>query len=241
MSGMVCARCGGPMVGEYGPDGHRRGRCLDCRAIPHTWDILICSIEHRADMLDALLAELERQLLPGVGVRVFRDNLETVYGEKCQRLLDSSTADYVSFLDDDDWVAEDFIATVMEALYLEPDYVGFKVLYTVDGHPQIPVFHTLKYGGWVNNPEALYRDIVHFNPIRRDLAIQGRWEGGDGADRRWADQLRAIGCVKNEVYVDRELHHYRNRTWDTFTRSSLQQPLAEHPPLPDYGFVTWVT
>jgi hypothetical protein len=81
-----------------------------------TWDILICSIEHRADMLDALLAELERQLLPGVGVRVFRDNLETVYGEKCQRLLDSSTADYVSFLDDDDWIAEDFIATIMDAL-----------------------------------------------------------------------------------------------------------------------------
>jgi hypothetical protein len=206
-----------------------------------TWDILICSIEHRADMLDALLAELERQLLPGVGVRVFRDNLETVYGEKCQRLLDSSIADYVSFLDDDDWVADDFIETIMGALKTGPDYVGFKVLYTVDGTPQIPVFHTLKYGGWVNNPEALYRDIVHFNPIRRDLAIQGEWEGGDGADRRWADQLRAKGIVKDEVYIDRELHHYRNRTHDTFVRSSLQQPLAEHPPLPDYPFVTWVT
>jgi hypothetical protein len=138
-----------------------------------TYDILICSIEHRADMLDALLAELERQLVPGVGVRVFRDNLETVYGEKCQRLLDSSTADYVSFLDDDDWVAEDFISSIMAALKQEPDYVGFKVLYTIDGAPQIPVFHTLTCDGWVNNAEALYRDIVHFNPIRRDLAIQG--------------------------------------------------------------------
>jgi hypothetical protein len=206
-----------------------------------TWDILICSIEHRAEMLDDLLAELGLQLLPGVGVRVFRDNLETVYGEKCQRLLDSSTADYVSFLDDDDWIAEDFIATIVTALEQKPDYVGFKVRYTVDGHPQIPVFHTLKYSGWVNNPEALYRDIVHFNPIRRDLATQGRWEGGDGADRRWADQLRALGIVQNEVYIDRELHHYRNRTWDTFTRSSLQEPLTEHPPLPDYGFVTWLT
>jgi hypothetical protein len=37
------------------------------------------------------------------------------------------------------------------------------------------------------------------------------------------------------------LHHYRNRTWDTFTRSSLQEPLTEHPPIPDYGFVQWVT
>jgi hypothetical protein len=206
-----------------------------------TWDILICSIVHRTNMLAQLLKELERQLVPGVGVRVFRDNLETAYGEKCQRLLDSSTADYVSFLDDDDWVAEDFVETIMEALYLEPDYVGFKVLYTVDGQPQMPVFHTLKYGGWVNNPEALYRDIVHFNPIRRDLAIRGRWEGGDGADRRWADQLRAIGCVKSEVYVDRELHHYRNRTHDTFVRSSAQQPLNVLPMRPCYPFVQWLT
>lgn len=204
-----------------------------------TYDILICSILHRTDMLDELLGELERQLQPGVGVRVFRDNLETVYGTKCQALLNSSAADYVSFLDDDDWIAEDFIETIMDALEQEPDYVGFKVLYTEDGVPQVPVFHTLKYGGWVNNPEALYRDIVHFNPIRRDLAIQSQWEGGDGADRRWADGLRLLGCVRNEVYIDRELHHYRHRSFDTFTASSAQQPLTEHPPRPDHEFVTW--
>jgi hypothetical protein len=205
-----------------------------------TWDILICSILHRTDMLDALLAELERQLVPGVGVIVFRDNLETVYGEKCQRLLDASTADYISFLDDDDWIAPDFIASIMDALLQEPDYVGFKVLYTQDGVPQMPVFHTLKYGGWVNNPEALYRDIVHFNPIRRDLAVQGKWEGGDGADRRWADQLRAIGCVKSEAYIDREMHHYRHRSFDTFTVAEKQAPLVEHPVRPDYPFVQWL-
>jgi hypothetical protein len=206
-----------------------------------TWDILICSIEHRTDMLDELLAELQRQLVPGVGVRVYRDNLEIVYGEKCQRLLDSSTADYVSFLDDDDWIADDFISTIMDALEQEPDYVGFRVLYTKDGVPQIPVFHTLKFNGWFDSPDALYRDIVHFNPIRRDLAIRGKWAGGDGADRRWADQLREQGCVSNEVFIDREMHHYRNRTHDTFTRSSLQAPLTEHPPQPHYPFVTWLT
>jgi hypothetical protein len=207
-----------------------------------TWDILICSIEHRTDMLDELLAELDRQLLPGVGVRVYRDNLETVYGTKCQRLLESSTADYVSFLDDDDWIAEDFIDTIMYALHEWPDYVGFRVKYTKDGQPQIPVYHTLQHGpGWHDTADALYRDIAHFNPIRRTLALQAAWAGGDGADRRWAEQLRALGCVKDEVYIDRELHHYRNRTHDTFVRSSAQQPLAEHPPQPDYPFVTWLT
>jgi hypothetical protein len=42
----------------------------------------------------------------------------------------------------------------------------------------MPVYHSLKYGGWVNNPEALYRDIVHFNPIRRDLAVQAGGRAG---------------------------------------------------------------
>jgi hypothetical protein len=205
-----------------------------------TWDILVCSIEHRAPMLTELLDELERQLQPGVGVRVFRDNLETVYGEKCQRLLDSSNADYVSFLDDDDWIEPDFVKTIMEALEQRPDYVGFKVRWTKDGNPQLPVFHTLQYGGWIDAADALYRDIVHFNPIRRDLAVQGAWEGGDGADRRWANQLREKGIVRNEVFIDREMHHYRLRTWDTFVLSSLQQPLTDHPARPDHKFVKWL-
>ena len=206
-----------------------------------TWDILICSIEHRTDMLDTLLAELGRQLQPGVGVRVYRDNLETVYGTKCQRLLESSAADYVSFLDDDDWIVDDFVPTVMRALGERPDYVGFKVRYTEDGVPQVPVFHSLQYHGWINSAEALYRDIAHFNPIRRDLALQAQWEGGDGADRRWADGLRELGCVRTEVFIDRELHHYRHRMSDTFTASSVQAPLTDHPPRPDHDFVTWLT
>lgn len=206
-----------------------------------TYDILICSIEHRTDMLDALLTELGRQLVPGVGVRVYRDNLETEYGAKCQRLLESSEAEYVSFLDDDDWIEPDFIEAIMAAVEERPDYVGFKVRFTKDGNPQLPVFHTLQYGGWIDTPDALYRDIAHFNPIRRDLATMGVWAGGDGADRRWADQLRAQGCVKTEVFIDRELHHYRNRSHDTFVFSSVQQPLIDHPARPEHGFVTWVS
>jgi hypothetical protein len=63
-----------------------------------SWDILISSLVHRTDMLVELLEEFERQREPNVGVIVFRDNTETIYGEKCQRLLKASEADYVSFL-----------------------------------------------------------------------------------------------------------------------------------------------
>ena len=114
-----------------------------------TWDILIASIAHRTDMLTDLLAELKRQLVPGVGVLVYRDNRQQLYGPKCQRLYDASKADYVSMLDDDDWISEDYIQAVMEALREKPDYVGYKILYTEHGQPQIPIIHSLQYRGWV--------------------------------------------------------------------------------------------
>jgi cellulose synthase/poly-beta-1,6-N-acetylglucosamine synthase-like glycosyltransferase len=87
-----------------------------------SWDILISSLVHRTDMLVELLEEFERQREPNVGVIVFRDNTETIYGEKCQRLLKASEADYVSFFDDDDWPEPDFVAAINGALRERPDY-----------------------------------------------------------------------------------------------------------------------
>jgi Glycosyl transferase family 2 len=94
-----------------------------------SWDILICSVEHRTTQLVTLLTALEIQLNAAwpVGIHVYRDNLEVGYGAKCQALLESSSADYVSFIDDDDMVEPDFIATVLTALTEVPDYVGYKV------------------------------------------------------------------------------------------------------------------
>lgn len=208
-----------------------------------TWDILVASIEHRTDMLDALLGELERQLVPGVGVIVFRDNLETALSNKCQRLLESSTAEYVSFVDDDDMVAEDYVQAIMEALKQNPDYVGFNVLYTVDGNPQLPALHSLKHGGWRSEADALYRDISHLNPIRRELALRSPWTGRDDhvCDAQWAAGLREQGCVKTEVYIPRDMYHYRWRPAFSFQIAAAEAPLTEHPPRPDYPFVTWVS
>ena len=202
-----------------------------------TWDILIASIVHRTDMLTTLLREFARQTLdyPEVGIRVYRDNLEMEYGDKCQVLLDSSDADYVSFFDDDDWPADDFIESIVAALAEKPDYVGFNVHYTEDGQEMPPVYHSLQYDGWANGPDALTRDIVHFNPIRRELAVQGHWSGGCGADARWVQAIR--GKVKSEVYIPRDMIHYRH-VGGSFT---VPPKLEEVPPRPPLDWVTWLS
>jgi hypothetical protein len=202
-----------------------------------TWDILIATIAHRTDLLATLLNHLKPQLRPGVGVLVYRDNREQLYGPKCQALYQASQADYVSMLDDDDWVADDYIPAVMEALEQRPDYVGYRIRYTEHGAPQQPIVHTLTCGGWGATADGLHRDICHKNPLRRELALQAGWQGDGGADQTWANRLRELGQVKTEVFIDRELYHYRSTgAYDT---SSLQ-PMECPPPRPRHRFVTWL-
>jgi hypothetical protein len=203
-----------------------------------TWDILIPSITHRTNELTELLAHLEAQRVPGVGVLVYRDNREALYGPKCQRLYEASEADYVSMLDDDDWVADDYLPAVMEALEQRPDYVGYKVLYTEHGEPQQEVIHSLTCGGWINSADVLKRDICHKNPLRRDLAMQASWEGDGGADMLWAFALRNLGQIKTEVFIDRELYHYRST--GAYNTSELS-PMEDPPPRPSAKWVRWVS
>ena len=205
-----------------------------------TWDILVTSIPHRHESLLRLLAELDRQLLPGmrgtVGVLLYRDDLEVPYGDKTQALIEASTADYVSSVDDDDLPAPGFIAKVLIVLHnREPDYVGFNVRWTRDGVPQLPVIHSLACGGWNDKPGRLERDITQFNPVRRDLALLGRWEGGYEAERRWAAEIRATGKCNSEVFIDEELYFYQESSGDTFKTD--RKPLGHMPDIPSYPWL----
>lgn len=203
-----------------------------------TWDILITSIPHRHEKLLRLLECLDGQVprFPGVGVILYRDDLEMAYGDKTQLLVDASSAEYVSCIDDDDLVAPDFVEAVMAAIESDPDYVGFQVLWTRDGIGQRPVIHSLAYNGWVDNADLLIRDITQFNPIRRTVARCSQWKGGYEAERRWADSIRsACGLALSEVFIDKRLYYYQESSGDTFTTN--RQSLGVMPELPGYPWL----
>lgn len=209
-----------------------------------TWEILVATIPHRHAKLVTLLAEIGRQqeelFGPGetpVGVLLYRDNLEVTYAGKNQALTHAATAEYVSCLDDDDWPAPGFLAWIWRALASRPDYVGFPVLWTRNGTPQLPVTHSLACGGWENKPDRLYRDIAQFNPIRRELALEGTWAGADGPDRNWANGVRASGRCVTQEWIPEVMYHYRESTGDTF--GTVRQPWPG--PLPELPSWPWLT
>ena len=214
-----------------------------------TYDVLLPVLPHRHDQLTALLAEFGRQAQPGFGMILWRDNLRRAGNasyEKWQDLEEMSRADYTSFLADDDFVAPDFVSKVMAAMEAGPDYVGFKVRYTVGGVRQMPVENSLRHGCWRNSPELLVRDIEHHCPVRRELALLAKWRTDiHHSDRQWADDLRATGQVKTEVFVPEELYWYQE-TDDSWTSrhvgGRMWTPLPEDQvkPLPSYPWLTVV-
>ena len=209
-----------------------------------TWELLCATIPHRHATLRELLAGLDAQLKQAdplhlqVTARLYRDNLTVPYGDKTRALLESSLATYVSCVDDDDLLAPGAVARVLEALDEMPDYVGFCVGYTRDGVPQMPVEHSLRHPAWENSPEMLKRSVMQFNPIRRDIALDGRWEGGYEAERRWQAGVIAHGRCKREVFLpDPPVYLYRERTADTFKTGRTAMPGDQIPPLPSYPWL----
>lgn len=203
------------------------------------WEILIPTIPHRHELLCKLLSEINRQWQPGLGVVVFRDNLENSLIHKQRALVENSQADYISFLDDDDWIAPNFVSRIMESLSENPDYVGFQVRWTVDGVEQVPIDHSLRYPGWNDvNPVLLFRDITQLNPMKRELMFLVPWGGEDhGSDRAWAAKMRETGQVRTEVYINSQMYYYRYSTADHFTQKREPLPENDIPPLPAYPWV----
>ena len=208
-----------------------------------SWQILIPTIEHRHEKLRTLLDALAPQIVPGVGVLVYRDNLEDCLGTKRQRLLEASTADYVSFLDDDDEIVPNHVALICEALKERPDYVGWRLRVSFDGVEGKQAFHSLRYPAWSEDAHGYYRHITHKNQIRRDLALLARydtavpWRGDE--DYHYCAALHETGAVKSEVFIDEVVETYRVNTKDG--GATGREPLTEHQPLLEYDFVRYIS
>lgn len=166
------------------------------------WSICIITVPERKKDLTRLFAVLERQI-GDLDIELCVNYQDGSLGEKRQWCIDNTNGEYVSFVDDDDLVAPDFVQTIYPLLD-GVDYVGFQVQLYVDGAKQKPTYHSLRYNSWVEDESGFYRNVSHLNPIRREVALQARFDGGPGEDYRWALQVKP----QAEHYIDRPMYFY---------------------------------
>lgn len=177
--------------------------------------ILIATTICRRELFKKLYYEIWTQS-KGHPVEILfeEDNKQISIGAKRQKLLERAKGEYIVFFDSDDWPHENYVTEILKALEEKPDCVGMLIHMTTNGkRPQV-CCHSLKYKVWKGDGKIridgydYVRNCTHFNPCRRELALQvGFKDQRFGEDRIYSDAVTQL--CKTEVFIDKKLFHYR--------------------------------
>jgi glycosyltransferase involved in cell wall biosynthesis len=173
--------------------------------------ILIPTIPQRKDMLDNLMNEFRKQYSGEDVIMITCDNDKSI-GAKRNELLQAAKSEYVCFFDDDDLPSSTYIEDLLKAIESNPDCVSLRGVITWDGvNPEL-FEHSIKYKAWITTTNNIKyeRPPTPLNCIKSSIAKQFNFpEINHGEDRDWSNQLNESGLLKNEVYIDKVLYHYK--------------------------------
>ena len=151
-------------------------------------------------------------------VLVLTDNRQRTIGQKRNDLLALTQGDYVCFVDDDDAVAEDYIACLLAGIATGADVITFDVEVTLNGGEPFSMVFSKDFPERRNLHDVWERWPNHLCAVRTDLARAvgfPAWRVGEDSD--YAERLRPL--LKSEYRIDRVLYYYRYSDAGTLTQT----------------------
>lgn len=130
-------------------------------------------------------------------------------GEKCNRLVKRANGKYLCRLDSDDWIAPNYLETIVRLCQSGPDIITFKSLVKTEGYWTI-----VKMGMHSENEETqpgktILRDPWPCCPVKSEIAKQFEFEDINyGEDWKWMEQVLDVCSSAN--HTDYILHEYRH-------------------------------
>lgn len=203
------------------------------------WSILIPTVVNRAEkfqrLVDALAPQVEKYK-GDIEVVVFWNNYERELSELRQLMIETATAEYTNFIDDDDSVTPDYCDKIYPLLD-GVDYIGFRVAFYQNNEKQKQVVHSLTCEGWLDNAEGYFRRGTLINPTKRELMLKAGFKNADyrkgiPEDTTYATNVDPL--LKTEHFIEDEVHIYMptdDHAWRNFTP---RQGDWKRPTLPKY-------
>lgn len=139
------------------------------------------------------------------------DNKEISVGAKRQKLLERAKGKFVVFIDDDDWVNEDYIKDIRNAIIKNPDIdcIGSLEECQIRGQKKIAC-HSNKYADWNDRQDGYdyVRTIYHKDPVKRELALKAGFKDLRFAeDHDYAKRLKPL--LNKEYFINKVMQIYR--------------------------------
>jgi glycosyltransferase involved in cell wall biosynthesis len=174
--------------------------------------ILVCGITNRD--FSPLLTHLEKQSHDKpVEILSLVDNRKMKIGRKRNLLVEMSKGEYISFIDDDDWVTDDYVDSILEKVPNGADIITFDLMRYEDGAQDRVCHYTLNIERDYDTPEAYYRLPNHLMAYRKDVAEKVRYEESSfREDSNWSSAIRPYLATTSEVNKVLYNYQYSNDT-----------------------------
>ena len=186
---------------------------------PILLSILTASIPERADKLEMLTEKIAEQIgdLP-VEHLVFLDNRKRTIGAKRDALLRIARGTFIAYVDDDDTVSPDYVASLVDAIKtaITPpfsqtasvDVITFAQFARIN-EAQAKIVFGLRQENQPFIPDTeVLRAAWHVCAWRRSVAILSHFpESNYGEDWAFAEPLNRIAAAS--IHLDKVLHYYR--------------------------------
>jgi hypothetical protein len=164
-----------------------------------SFTIVIPTIPGRESLLSRCLHSITAQ--PG-DCQILVIGGDGLLGDKVNRAAQLVETEHMTIVDDDDWLADSYVESIEAALETDPDYVGLKVLCTIDGKFMQVNATRGDHDQWTPYWKGPVPKGVTRTQIWRDTPMGNHYT----ADRDW--MAAAAGKVKTSVFIDRELYFY---------------------------------
>lgn len=184
--------------------------------------ILICTIPERKESFDLLINKL-KSLSINKEVEILSDDRPkgiVTIGQKRNDLILKSKGKYISFIDDDDDVHDEYVNLILNAISLNPDCIGFKIMCNMEGVFQNAA-SSMKYD-WSENIDGYryVRSIYHKTPVKKDIALKCMFpDKSFGEDYEYSMRLKKH--LTNEVFIDTFLYKYNYKYENPVTKYGL--------------------
>lgn len=178
--------------------------------------ILIATLIQRQDLFNKLNAYLTKQIVDNhlegeVEILYFEDEGENPVGLKRNTLIENAKGDFVCFVDDDDWVPDKYVISIVENIKKHPDIdcIGFTGQLVSKSLGNKPFVHSIAYNTYSEDEKAYYRPPNHLNPIRRSIASLFQFPIiNKGEDTDWTMQLAKSGLLTREAFIKDIMYYY---------------------------------
>lgn len=175
--------------------------------------ILIPTLLSRIDTIKELITELNYQIQnKPVQILWLGDNKSMTVGEKRNLLHNLAKGEYVCFIDDDDFISDNYIDTILSEIDKSPNVICFEGTQTTNGKEDSPFKYDLTAGR--NHKSVVdgkkYKIMLpdHLCVWKKSIITEKFPLKSLGEDHDWAKAMAFKITDSDVTYLKDRLYHY---------------------------------